>query len=81
MEVESRAAGSRTPECGRAGEPRNTLPGSAKTGERVARSEKSWTVRPHGPVGKNQFMKIHHNDDNLGSAPLLITVTVYKPIK
>lgn len=55
MEVESRAAGSRTPECGKAGEPRNTLPGSAKRAVRVAHSERSWTVRPHGPVGKKQF--------------------------
>lgn len=67
MEVESRAAGSRTPECGREGEPKNTPPGSAKRAEKVARSERSWTARPHGPVSKKIF-QFHKNLDNLGSA-------------
>lgn len=51
-EVESRAAGSRRPVCGREGEPRNKLPGLARTAETVARSERSQTVRLHGPVNK-----------------------------
>lgn len=41
MEVESRVAGSRRPECGREEEQRNKLPGSARRVERVGRSERS----------------------------------------
>lgn len=58
MEVGSRAAGSRTPECGREAEPRNRPPGSARRAARAGRWERSWTVRPRGPVGQNTTLMV-----------------------